>query len=273
MMNIGIVAPAGPAKHEILDRVETLCESRFSGRVRLKIHPQCFLHNGHFAGDDATRAQAFVDYANDPELDAIWFARGGYGSNRIFASVMPRLNDAARRKTYLGYSDMGFLLAGLAKAGFKAVHGPMPVDIDRENGEQAALRALSFLTEGNRGGLEPGLQPGQKVAAFNMMVLSALLGSDMEPDFTGVVLMLEEVSEYMYRIDRTMFHITSAANVRRVAGIRLGRVSAVPDNDPPFGQCAEEVVRHWCDVSGIPYLGRADIGHDSANKIVPFTLK
>jgi len=84
------------------------------------------------------------------------------------------------------------------------------------------------------------------------------------------VLMLEEVSEYMYRIDRSLFHVTSNPAVRRVAGIRLGRCSAVPPNDPDFAQNEVEVVRHWCAVSGIPYLGRADIGHDAGNKIVPF---
>ena len=82
--------------------------------------------------------------------------------------------------------------------------------------------------------------------------------------------MLEEVSEHMYRIDRSLFHLTSHRALRRVAGIRLGRCSAIPPNDPEFVLNEVEVVEHWCKVSGIPYLGRADIGHDSGNKIVPF---
>jgi muramoyltetrapeptide carboxypeptidase len=82
--------------------------------------------------------------------------------------------------------------------------------------------------------------------------------------------MLEEVSEHMYRIDRALLHITGNPAMRRVAGIRLGRCSAIPPNEPDFGQTAEQVARHWCDVSGIPYLGPADIGHDVDNKVVPF---
>ena len=82
--------------------------------------------------------------------------------------------------------------------------------------------------------------------------------------------MLEDVSEHMYRIDRALLHITANPAIRRVAGIRLGRCSAIPPNEPDFGQTAEQVVRHWCEVSGIPYLGRADIGHDIGNKVVPF---
>ena len=67
-----------------------------------------------------------------------------------------------------------------------------------------------------------------------------------------------------------MFHISSNPGVRRVAGIRLGRCSLVLENDPDFGDDEEAVLRHWCESSGIPYLGRADIGHDIANKVVPF---
>jgi muramoyltetrapeptide carboxypeptidase len=74
----------------------------------------------------------------------------------------------------------------------------------------------------------------------------------------------------MYRIDRALFHVTSNPGIRRVEGIRLGRISDIPPNDPDFGQSEEDVTRHWCAVAGIPYLGRADIGHDSDNKVVPF---
>jgi muramoyltetrapeptide carboxypeptidase len=107
-------------------------------------------------------------------------------------------------------------------------------------------------------------------AAFNITVLSHLLGTALEPDLVGHVLMLEEVGEHMYRIDRSLFHLTGNPALRRVAGIRLGRCSNIPANEPAFGETEEEVVRHWCDVSGIRYLGRADIGHDIDNKIVPF---
>ena len=130
-------------------------------------------------------------------------------------------------------------------------------------------RALSWLVSRNEEALEPGLD-GRPSFAFNLTILSQLLGTPLEPDFTGRVLLLEDVGEYMYRIDRYFFHVTSNANVRRCAGIRLGRCSAVPKNDPDFGMDEEEVARFWCERSGIAYLGRGDIGHDSDNKIVPF---
>ena len=76
----------------------------------------------------------------------------------------------------------------------------------------------------------------------------------------------------MYATDRALFHIAASPAVQRVAGIRLGRVSDIKPNDPDFGESAEMVVRHWCERYGIAFLGRADIGHDSANKVVPFGL-
>jgi muramoyltetrapeptide carboxypeptidase len=239
--------------------------------VELHVHPQCYLADGHFAGSDAARAAAFLEIANDATFDALWFGRGGYGSGRIAERALPQLGEAARAKTYLGYSDAGVLLAGLYAQGFPGVvHGPMPADINREGGEAAVLRALSYLADRSPGALEPSVRPSDKVAAFNLMTFSQLIGTPLQPDLAGHVLMLEEVSEYMYRIDRSLFHVTSNPAVRRVAGIRLGRCSAVPANDPDFGRTEVEVLRHWCEMSGIPYLGRADIGHDIDNKIVPF---
>ena len=252
------------------ERVTTLAAEHFPA-LELHFHPQCFLSAGHFAGSDAERAAAFVMIANDATFDALWFGRGGYGSGRIAEAALGQLADAARAKTYLGYSDAGVLLAGLYGKGYQGiVHGPMPADINRSGGEAAVVRALSYLATGATETLEPSVASSGKVAAFNLMTFSQLIGTPFQPDLTDHVVMLEEVSEYMYRIDRSLFHVTNNPAVRQVAGIRLGRCSAIPDNDPDFGQTEVEVVQHWCGKAGIPYLGRADIGHDAANKIVPF---
>jgi muramoyltetrapeptide carboxypeptidase len=269
-VKIGVVAPASRFPPDLAERLKGLALAVYpGGEADIRIHPQCFQSCGHFAGEDAARAAAFVEYANDPALDAIWFARGGYGSGRI-AGVVADLSAAARNKLYLGYSDMGFLLGALYRHGFSVAHGPMPADLLRDGGETAAARALKYLVERDPATLEPSRTAGGKFAAFNMTVLSQMLGTPCEPDLSGHVLMLEEVSEYMYRIDRTMFHLSANAAIRKVAGIRLGRVSDVPANDPDFVLDEVAVVRHWCEVARIPYLGRADIGHDVGNKVVPF---
>ena len=269
---IGVVAPASRMSPEVAVKVRALAESLYPDRTpEIFFHPQCSASHGHFAGDDETRAQAFIDIANDESYDTVWFARGGYGSCRVAEAVMGRLTEPSRRKAYVGYSDAGVLLAALYRAGFEAVaHGPVAQDILRESGDAAVGRALAWIVDRAPGTLEPTVCRTQKTAAFNMTVLSQLLGTQLLPDLDGHVLMLEEVAEAMYRIDRSLFHITSNAEIRRVSGIMLGRCSGITPNEPDFGMNEEEVARYWCRRSGIPWLGRADIGHDVNNKIVPF---
>ncbi len=283
-MRIGIVAPSCRLEEAVAEQLPGVIASALGGAApELVIHPQCFLSEGHFAGPDAARADAFVELANDPTIDAIWFARGGYGANRMAEAALARLRSAAGDKKYLGYSDGGFLLAGLYARGIGQVaHGPMPSDLKRTGGAAAVLRGLDWLMTGavpsdpppsgsNSVNIAPPLTgaPAKRVA-FNLTVLSQLLGTSLQPDLTDHILMVEEVGEYMYRIDRSLFHVTGNAAVRAVAGLQLGRCSDVPDNDPDFVLNEEEVARHWCATSGIAWLGRADIGHDVDNKVVPF---
>ena len=270
-MRIAIVAPSCPLKREAAGAVEAIVAER--GDCELVIHPQCFLTDGHFAGPDEARLAALREVMADPSVDAIWFARGGYGSNRIAEAALADLPGAARGKLYLGYRDAGFLLAGFHEAGLQVAWGPMPQDIVRGDhglgdGEAAVRRALDWLVERDPSALEPNLQ--QPAMAFNLTVLSNLLGTPLEPDFAGVDLIVEEVSEHLYRIDRTMFHVTASDNVRRAARIRLGRVGDIIGNDPDFGTNEVAIVEDWCTRAGIPFGGRADIGHDAANRVVPF---
>ena len=265
-MKITVVAPSCTLSRQAADRLQSLVSER--GDCQVAIHPQCFLSDGHFAGTDEQRLSALREVMADPAVEAVWFARGGYGSNRIAEAAMADLPDAARSKVYLGYSDAGFLHAGLHKAGLNVAWGPMPQDLMREGGKAAVARSLNWLVKGDPAALEPDLQG--RAMAFNLTVLAALLGTVLEPDLAGVELLIEDVSEHHYRIDRTMFHLTGSPNVRKVARLRLGRVGDIPFNDPDFGRDEVSIVEEWCERSGISYGGRADIGHDVLNRVVPF---
>lgn len=265
-MKIAVVAPSCPLKRDAADAVGAIVAAR--GDCELLVHPQCFLVDGHFAGPDEARLAALREVMADETIDAVWFARGGYGSNRIAEAALADLPAAAQSKTYMGYSDAGFLLAGFHKAGLEAAWGPMPQDVTREGGEAAVNRALDWLVRRDPAALEPALE--RPAMAFNLTVLSTLLGTPLEPDFAGVDLLVEEVSEQLYRIDRAMFHLTASANVRRAARLRLGRVRDIIANDPEFGGDETAIVADWCGRSGILFAGRADIGHDAANRVVPF---
>ncbi len=218
---IGVVAPASRMSPDVATRVPALAGRLYPERTpEIIFHPQCFASHGHFAGDDEARAQAFLDIANDGSYDAVWFARGGYGSCRVAESIVSRLTPPSRHKAYVGYSDAGMLLAALYRAGFTAVaHGPVAQDIRRDGGDGAVARALAWMMDRAPEALEPSVDGTKKTAAFNMTVLSHLLGTPLEPDLDGHVLMLEEVGEAMYRIDRSLFHITSNANVGTVRNL------------------------------------------------------
>ena len=265
-MRIAVVAPSCPLKREAADAVQAIAARR--GDCELVIDPQCFLTEGHFAGPDQARLLALLDAMADPAIDAIWFARGGYGSNRIAEAALAELPDEAREKMYLGYSDAGFLHAGLYKAGIEVARGPMVQDVLREGGEAAVNRALDWIVRRDASALEPALDG--PAMAFNLTVLSNLLGTSLEPDFTDVDLLIEDVGEHLYRIDRSMFHVTGTDAIRRVRRLRLGRITDVLENDPDFGGDETAIVEQWCARSGIPFGGRADIGHDAQNRVVPF---
>ena len=266
---VAICAPATPLKRMYAEAVSQLASDEFPD-IELTFHEQCFIEEGHFAGSDEVRLAALLECANDPAFDAVWFAKGGYGSNRIAAGFIGKAESAARLKTYLGYSDLGFVLGALYRAGIgKPVHAPMPVDVKRNGGEAAIRRTLAWMS-GDDNALEPSLS-GKPVAAFNLYTLAMMVGTRFMPNLEGHELLIEEVGEYEYAIDRLLFHL--AEHLHGIAGIRLGEVTAIPENDRPFGASPEKIVQYWCERYGIEYLGRAAIGHTAANRIVPFGLE
>ncbi|WP_296681358.1 LD-carboxypeptidase [Novosphingobium sp.] len=267
MLRVAICAPSRAITYDIADRVKALAADYPA--INLDFHAQCFETQGHFAGSDAVRLAALVECANDESYGAVWAARGGYGAARVVEDALTQFGPSAATKIYLAYSDGGTLLAGLYKRGIgQVVHAPMPSDIGRAGGEEAVGRTLEYLS-GAANGLESSLD-ARPVAAFNLMTLAMLCGTSLMPDLAGHVVLVEEVAEHLYAVDRLFFHVMP--HLKGIAGLRLGRVNDVPINDIDFAQSAEQIARHWCARNSIPFLGLADIGHDVANKIVPFGL-
>jgi len=269
MSRIAICAPATPITRDHARALEELVAAEFPEHS-VWFHEQCFAEEGHFAGPDILRLEALVECANSADHDIVWFAKGGYGSNRIAQAAIARFNAAAREKTFAGFSDCGYLLGALYRAGIgQPVHASMPVSARSETGRETVRRVLKWFS-GDNEGLEPSLDGQTPAVAFNLITLSMLIGTPMMPDLSGHVVMVEEVSEHLYAIDRLFFQVSNA--LPRIAGLRLGAITNVPENDRPFGQTEEQIAKFWCDRAGIPYLGRALIGHTADNRIVPFGL-
>ena len=279
-MRIAVVAPS--SRFEPGKPPRRVTRDRGARRIptsRSIFHPQCFLAHNHFAGRRRRaprrpgRGRRTIPASTRSGSRAAATARAGSRRRRSRAW----LGAAARAKAWLGYSDAGFLLAGMYRAGFANVaHGPMPQDVMREGGEAAVERALAWLAAGAAEALEPRLERRAGRMPRSTSPCSAmLLGTPLEPDLAGHVLLLEEVSEHLYATrPGAVPHQRAAPMCAAPPGIRLGRVSDDPAQRSRFRRGARRrSSRAGARAAGIPYLGRADIGHDSANKVVPFGLR
>ena len=216
-MRIAVVAPSCPLKREAADAVQAIVVAR--GDCELVIHPQCFLVDGHFAGPDKARLDALREVMADQSVDAVWFARGGYGSNRIAEAALADLPGAASGKTYMGYSDAGFLLAGFYKAKLDVAWAPMPQDVVRSGGEAAVNRALDWLVRRDPSALEPALR--QPATAFNLTVLSNMGHVDF-----GVIACRElvpDVWDIAHALDASLEELRKAAERTAGAGKKAAK--------------------------------------------------
>jgi muramoyltetrapeptide carboxypeptidase len=171
----------------------------------------------------------------------------------------------------MGFSDMGFLLGALyARRIGSPVHASMASAMGKNDTGEAPGWALAWLIDRDKRALEPTLLDGKPAAAFNLSILTAIIGTPWMPDLTDHVLMIEEVGEPMYRVDRMLFTMAHATQLKGVAGVRLGAISDVVNNDVDFGETGEFMMHRWCKEMGVPYLGRCEIGHVELNRVVPF---
>ncbi|MEI9932674.1 MAG: hypothetical protein WDM89_19605, partial [Rhizomicrobium sp.] len=217
-----------------------LADNLYGERVALHFHAQCFLADGHFAGTDAERAGADDRSGERSALrcGVVCARRLWLGPHR--GNVLQNLKPAAKDKVYLGYSDLGYLLAGLYRTGFRVAHGPMPADLKRANGAEAVTRALRYLVERAPDTLEPNVSPDRPSAAFNITVLNHILGTALEPDLTGHVLMLEgRVGAYVSHRPFAASHHVVRPRSGALRGCGSAASSDVPPNDPDFGHDEE----------------------------------
>ena len=228
---------------------------------------------GYFAGDDNRRAEELNSWLRDPEVKAILFARGGYGTSRI----VDRLDFAALRrhpKAIAGFSDLTvLLLAATQRAGLAAFHGPMVANTGKgKDGERDMARLLALLAgkTGPRGhrGLR-ALRPGRvqaPVTGGNLSLLAHSIGTPFQVATRGRILFVEEIGEAAYRVDRMVRQLLLAGVFRGVAGVVLGQFSGIKPSDrrPVAGLFLEALgTRKVPVVSGFP------AGHDSPNRAFP----
>ncbi len=262
-----VIAPSGPVPAARLAKGLAVLKSRFPGAVRNA--ENLAAAEGWLAGADSVRIRATQAALDDPELTAIWAARGGFGATRMLHKLDPRAL-SQRRCPIIGFSDVTALLCwAWVHAERKGIHGPVvaqlgelpPSDVDRVfellRGE---LPSPLQADEGTvlRGGTVEG-----PLIAGNLEVLRSLIGTSSMPSLRGCILALEEVGERPYRIDRALTHLLASGALRGVHGIAVGQLRSCeePVEGGSQGPSAVDVVLERLGSLGVPVVTGLPFGH------------
>ncbi|TDI78019.1 MAG: LD-carboxypeptidase [Bacteroidetes bacterium] len=200
-----------------------------------------------FAGDDTLRTQDFQAMLDNPNIKAIWCARGGYGTARM----LDGLNFSVFKKNpkwIIGYSDITVLHSHIHNFGIETLHAQMPLEIEKktEEARKSILRVLSgkdhritctTINNKNRMGATAGT-----IVGGNLSVLYSLCGSSTALNTEGKILFIEDLEEYLYHIDRMLQNLKRNGMLKNLAALLVGGMTQMQDNAIPFGRSAYEIV-------------------------------
>lgn len=228
-----------------------------------------------FGGTDVQRAEDFQEMLDDKEVQAIWCARGGYGTVRMideinFSSI------ETNPKWIIGYSDPTVLHCHIHNLGVATIHGQMCLEI--ENKTEATRDTLKNILFGNYDAIKfasdfklnrTGHAKGQLIGG-NLSVLSSVLGSKSTIKTEGKILFLEDLDEYLYHIDRMVHNIKRNGFFKNLAGLVIGGLTDMHDNTSPFGQSAEEIIANAVKEFNFPVCFNFPAGHSKDNRALIF---
>ncbi len=266
---IAVIAPASP-----FDRPSFEAGLRvLSERYRPVFDEGCFVGTRYLAGDDSRRLDELTAALSDDSVKAIVAARGGYGTLRLLAGLWPKLQAAGfPPKLVVGFSDITALHAALQAAGWVSIHGPVVTQLGTQ--PPAVVDRLVHLLESPGAPAPPlrgtplagGLAEGPLLGG-NLSVLTRLLGTRYLPALDGAILLLEDVGERPYRLDRMWTHLALAGVFERVRGLALGDFTGCEEPDADYGSA--EVLAALVAETGLPCVGGLPIGHGAVNAPVP----
>jgi muramoyltetrapeptide carboxypeptidase len=270
---VAVVASAAAIERAHLERgVNVLASMGF----RVKVSERVLARAGILAGDDRDRASELQGYFADPEVKAIFSARGGYGCGRLLP-ILDFKAMAATPKIFVGFSDATFLLNALVDfSGMVSFHGPM-VAMDFAKGlSPRSFEHLQGLLNGKidsfeleaRETMHPGNAQGEVIGGC-LSVVVAMIGTPFEPRFDGRILFLEDTGEKAYRIDRMLVQLRQSGALGRVAGIVFGAIRAIDGNEQETQLIARFAAEQTAGL-GCPVLYGIEAGHGTENFTIPF---
>ena len=271
---IGIVAPARKVTPEEMQYAINWLEEQGFEPV---YDDRLFAEHHIFAGDDDFRAAVFQEYLDNEEIEAIWLARGGYGSIRII-DKLDFTRFLRHPKWVIGFSDTSVIHGKLNRLGVPSLHAAMPFYF--ANKTPKAKQSLFDALTGKALHYEIEPQPENRngemegeIVGGNLSVLYGMIGSDTFPVLDGKILFIEEVDEYIYHIDRMMHALKRAGKLARLKGLIIGGLTQIHDNSHPFGMTAEEVIAEAVAEYDYPVCFGFPAGHFDDNRAVVFGQK
>jgi muramoyltetrapeptide carboxypeptidase len=221
-----------------------------------------------FAGDDRLRLHDLQRALDDPEIRAIFIARGGYGTMRLLDSLVPE-GFMRNPKWVVGYSDVSALHAWVQGHGYASIHGTMPLNFGHS---AAATDALLDVLSGKYPAMNSpahalDIRGSAKGTLFggNLSLIYAMQGSKEAQIPQDGILFIEDLDEYLYHIDRMMQSLRRSGMLGRIKGLITGGMSDMKDNAIPFGMSAEEIIYHTVKPYGIPVCFGFSAGHVKDN--------
>jgi muramoyltetrapeptide carboxypeptidase len=282
---VGIVLPASMAFEA--STVDLAREQLEALGFRVKVGAHALARHGYLAGTDEERAADIMAMFADPEVAALFCFRGGWGTPRL----LPLLDFERIRsnpKPFVGYSDITALLNAIhQQAGLVTFHGPIAAANLRPFNREWLLRALTSTAPlGTLANppkeddelvprsyrivtLTPGTCRG-RVVGGNLTLLCALMGTPWEVDTDGAILLLEDIEEELYRVDRMLTQLAQGGKLERAAGVVFGYCTDCPVEGPSFS--LEELLRHHVGKLGIPAMAGLAFGHREKQLTLPIGL-
>ena len=266
---IGIVAPARRVTPEEMQyAIDWLKEHGFETVYDDNLFAEHYI----FAGNDDFRAAVFQEYLDNKQIDAIWFARGGYGSIRII-DKLDFTKFLQHPKWLMGFSDTTVFHGKLNCLGIPSLHSPMPFYFANKTPEakQSLYDALTGKALHYEFPAHPQNRIGQmegEIVGGNLSVLMGMNGSDIFPETDGKILFIEEVDEYIYHIDRMMRALKRAGKLAHLKGLIVGGLTQIHDNTHPFGQTVEEVIAEVVSEYDYPVCFGFPTGHFDDNRVI-----
>jgi muramoyltetrapeptide carboxypeptidase len=268
---VAMISPSGPLQgpHE-LERAVATAES-LGWEVQVGQH--ALRRTGYFAGDDAQRGDDLLDALQDDRIDGIWCLRGGYGAARL----LPRLSvELLQRfpKALLGYSDITALHAAWQHAGLVSYHGPTARAPLSDFSRDSLVRALQAGTDSCGAALDARVVRGGhatgRLVGGNLALLSSLCGTPWTVDGRGAIVVLEDVGEATYRLDRMLTQLRLSGAFDGCVGVAVGHCTDCPDTTDDGTRTVEAIVTELADALQVPTLQGIPVGHISDQWTVPF---